>query len=519
VYTQAMISIYLVPDGGIVPYVQTTSFNAEPYRSVAVIAVDILWFVCWLQTSLTFLYRLCKTKGCRASIKDAFMFFDFGCVVGGLIIIIFWFVYLGLLDDAKTAFVNEAIGRPTQYQSSDVDFATYKKLVIEVHVRTAELVRFTEMFRVGTCWFTLWSTMRFFKAFAAQPKLAVVTNTLANSFVDFVHFFIVFMTMFLSYVLAAMFLFGHRIAEFSNTEMAMTKCLLILLGDFDFDELMEENPVTAGLWFYTFCIFMTQIIVNMMLAIIMDTYSAVQGAASESDKLWEQMWEIFYEFIARDKSHLPAAHVLQAMDKMPEDIEYVGVKNLLAVVPEMSKEQAEALIEKVEKYEDADEEATLGMADAMKLIVSIRMNVLDIDKTLLEYVQCEKETRDLLLGKPLRKNTSLQEVDRPGACKLHPDSARKMKAVESRLDVIETFLNEAMCYLVFRGKELRNRLQGIEERLTGQRDQAFIANQDVWENPPSLGRTNGNAPSALGNGTAAQTPLDSTRLLPIAFSA
>lgn len=525
VYTQAMVSLYLVPDGGIVPYVQTTSFNAEPYRSMVVIFFDFFWLLCWLQLSITFFIRLCKTKGPRKSFFDVFMWFDAGCFVGGFIIIIFWLVYLGLLDDTKKAFVEEALARPKQFGGADYAAVmdTYQKKVIQAHEQTAELVNWAELFRVGTCWFTLFTTMRFFKAFASQPKLAVVTNTLANCFVDFVHFFIVFWTMFMSYVLAAMFLFGHRIAEFSSTEMAISKCFLLLLGDFDFDELMEENPVTAGLWFYTFCIFMTQIILNMMLAIIMDTYSAVQGAAAESDKLWEQMWQVFYEFIMRDKNHIPAAQLLIALEKLPDEMEYIGVPDLKKACPDMTEDQAKAILEKVEKYEEADDEASLGMADAMKLIVSIRMNVLDIDKTLLEYVKCEKETRDLLLGagKPLRKRSASDNADeRPGATRLHPDSARKMSAVEKRLDVIETFLNEAMCYLVFRGKELRNRLQGIEERLSGQRDQAFIANQDMWDNPPNLG---GRAPNqsrgqVQGVIPVVASPADS-RMLPIAFTA
>jgi hypothetical protein len=334
-----------------------------------------------------------------------------------------------------------------------------------------------------------------------------------------VHFFIVFYTMFMSYVLAAMFLFGHRIAEFSNTEMAITKCFLLLLGDFDFDELMEENPVTAGLWFYTFCIFMTQIILNMMLAIIMDTYASVQGDAAENDKLWEQVWEVIYEFMVRSKNHITSRTILRALEKLPPDQEYVSVESLREAVPEMTEEQATALIDKVEKHEELDDESSLGMADAMKLIVSIRMNVVDIDKTLQEYVKCEKETRDMLLGKPLMARGG-DKSDRPGSAKLHPDSARKMKAVESRLDVIETFLNEAMCYLVFRGKELRNRLQGIEERLSGQRNAAFIANQDLWTNPPTLGGNGTANGSSLPAAMTPQGPAPSdNRFLPIAFSA
>ena len=59
---------------------------------------------------------------------------------------------------------------------------------------------------------------------------------------------------------------------------------------------------------------------------------------------------------------------------------------------------------------------------------------------------------------------------------------------------MEEFMNEAMCYTVYRGKEMRNRLAVIEDLLRGQRDaMAMQADRDVWENPPSLAPAGGGA--------------------------
>merc|ERR1719321_682862 len=56
----------------------------------------------------------------------------------------------------------------------------------------------------------------------------------------------------------------------------------------------------------------------------------------------------------------------------------------------------------------------------------------------------------------------------------------KIDSVTKRLDVIERFLQEATDYNASRGKDLKNRLQLIEELLRGQRDVMVRAGQDTW---------------------------------------
>merc|ERR1719424_462142 len=74
-----------------------------------------------------------------------------------------------------------------------------------------------------------------------------------------------------------------------------------------------------------------------------------------------------------------------------------------------------------------------------------------------------------------------------GVCTLDPVSDQRLASVERRLSQMEEFMNEAMCYTVYRGKEMRNRLAIIEDLLRGQRDaMAMQADRDVWENPPTI---------------------------------
>jgi len=281
------------------------------------------------------------------------------------------------------------------------------------------------------------------------------------------------------------------------------------LGDFDFDELMEENPVTAGLWFYTFVIFMVNIMLNMCLAIIMDVYGQAKGDAALSDPIWDQLWTMWVEFRSQSYGIVKFVDVMEVLTAM--DIEYIGKNSLMEAIPAMGEEQAQALITKVEELEEADDEQSLTLADALKLVVSTKSNVQDIDAVLSNYIQSQQDTKEKLVSKPTLGGSSART---PGnSLVLHPDSDKRIRKVEQSLDVIENFLNESMAYMVFRGKELRNRLKSIEDTIRRQRDATATGNSDLWQNPTNLGgRSASPPPPKLTNGAP-------DRPLPITFSA
>lgn len=461
----------------------------------------------------TFAYRL-KYYGLKPSMKDLFMWVDCLCVIGGILMIVFWILYVDKLGDVQAGVVDVTVTRPERLPSKRVEeywktMKTYEASVMGLNASVTRMVALVDLYRTGITMYALLILFRFFKAFRSQPRLAIVTNTLIGCAVDFIHFFIVFWTMFMSYVLASMFLFGHRLAEFSNTDQAVTKCFLVLLGDFDFDELMEENPTTAALWFYTFLVFMMLLLLNMSLAIIMDVYSEAKGNAALSDAIWEQVAEMWTEARSASNGRIKNVEIMKVLVEM--DVEYVSPNTLMEAIPLMSEDQARELISKVEILELADDETSLTLADALKLITSTKMNVQTIDTQLTGYMMAQKETRKVAgnAGSLMSPRTAA------GTQRLHPASDKRIRLVETRLEFIETALNEAMAYMVYRGKELRNKLKGLEDKLRFQRDAASNANSELWANPAILGGRSSSPPppAKVGNVTAPGRPM------PMTFSA
>ena len=63
------------------------------------------------------------------------------------------------------------------------------------------------------CVFSFVMMFRFFKAFRANPRLAIAVNTLVKAAVDILHFFVVFLTIFLVFTLMAYITFGAQLSR------------------------------------------------------------------------------------------------------------------------------------------------------------------------------------------------------------------------------------------------------------------------------------------------------------------
>ncbi len=72
----------------------------------------------------------------------------------------------------------------------------------------------------------------------------------------------------------------------------------IVLGDFDFHELEEANRVLGPIYFILYVFFVFFVLLNMFLAIINDTYSAVKEELGNQKSEFE-MADYFKKVCAR----------------------------------------------------------------------------------------------------------------------------------------------------------------------------------------------------------------------------
>merc|ERR1712032_366579 len=135
----------------------------------------------------------------------------------------------------------------------------------------------------------------------------------------------------------------------------------------------------------------------------------------------------------------------------------VSAEELIEAIPDMHTVQAEMLIDKVMEIEEFDEDRDgLSFADVLKLVVSIKQSVMNMDSYIAEIVDIGRRTRAHCLtgGSDSTQGRSSQRRRRH----LRPLPSERTRAIEKRLDTIEDFLNEAVNYTFVRGKEFKERL-------------------------------------------------------------
>jgi hypothetical protein len=143
-------------------------------------------------------------------------------------------------------------------------------------------------------WYHLALMLRFFVASNGQPRLAIVVNTIKEATVDLIHLFFVFGIIFLAYVVSGYILFGRRLARLSTLEGSLAYTVqIVLMREFNFQELTYQDFWTVCLWVYTFVILVVLVLVNIVLAMIFDTYGEVRGQVTEGDSLVNTFVRVF----------------------------------------------------------------------------------------------------------------------------------------------------------------------------------------------------------------------------------
>merc|ERR1712070_344075 len=135
--------------------------------------------------------------------------------------------------------------------------------------------------------------------------------------IDLAHFLIVFVPTFIAYAIAGMCIFGRRVEEFSSLERSIGTCFKIAMeSEYEWDKLSEEDFITSASWVWTFLLLIVLLMLNMVLAIIMDVYTEVRNAAGNSETVFEnikflakRIW-LWREWISDDK-------LLEVLSTMP----------------------------------------------------------------------------------------------------------------------------------------------------------------------------------------------------------
>ena len=140
---------------------------------------------------------------------------------------------------------------------------------------------------------------RVLKLMDFQPRLGVVTRSLALAGPDLAHFVLVCGMVFVGYAMMAHLIFGNNIQAFSSFGSSVDTCFEILLGEIgvnaELRALTGLQGLAGTLFFWSFELLVFMVLLNFLLAIIVDAFSEVKENTTEQTGLHTEVGQMIAE--------------------------------------------------------------------------------------------------------------------------------------------------------------------------------------------------------------------------------
>lgn len=303
---------------------------------------------------------------------------DWISIVIGVVVVSLYASMTACIADGNATF-NDVI-KMTNDAAEDppgVNRAEYTKLTVSFFEVAEVMVLAEKSFRRSLCIYPIVVMIRLFKSFAAQPRLALVTATLYRAKIDIFHFFIVFFSVYMCMMVNSVLFFGQDIEDFSTFWRAMHTCFLAMFGDWDWETMREIGDLRGGIWFWLFAVIMVLILLNMLLAIVMDAYTAEKEKVADAISLPMQVqaqWRRWRQSYTGQRIRLN--EVLSILTKAASDGESellnstakVTASSLMEKVPKMQTKQATRQVESALAFKKAEESQDITEEDVLELI-------------------------------------------------------------------------------------------------------------------------------------------------------
>jgi len=319
IFTQCSLKLKLERGGYVKNEFEIGSVILDPYtlHPASSYGWDAAWYVCLL--------AMMVDKGMRMRKRIAKREVGVWDVISGGTIVLsvflsFWW-HLGLLKE--TTAISEEIAK------------SFKEHEAEVQDRIQEVIYHLGTYRILCSVNLILIMIHFLEVIRAQPRLAIIVETFLAASNDIVHFLIVFVMIELGFASIGTLLFGHQIKEFATLWDSLMTCFELLVADLSvWSELKAFDETTKSMgfaWVCTYICVVSLIILNMLLAIVMDSYASRQELVEKhgSEDLIHQVYNEAQDAWERLQGRSTLKDLLQALKEAEKEGSYWDLKEEL----------------------------------------------------------------------------------------------------------------------------------------------------------------------------------------------
>lgn len=373
---QVTVALSFSRGGGIWNIVDLQALFLVSYSGLMSVGVDAMWVTMLMANSVNCVWKLwIAFLEARA----------FAALAGGVLPLELFIMALGWLN-VGGFFIQTQLAEKTATALQDLrqllasDTTTGRSIKEEamsdrLHSDASDFIMIMLQARTGIAWMTLVLIFRFFSSFRVQPRLAVVTNTLKAVMNDLAHFVVVFAPTFFAYAISGHFLFGRRLEGWSTVEGSIGICMRIAFeNEFEWLELSEEFFSTAALWIWSYLLFVVLIMMNMVLAIVLDIYNEVRQSTDVGNTIVK-----FFEEVAMGLWHrreYVADHEIECLygDGVDESTT-LHEQDFIEALPHMGQTQRGIVLKACEEEMTWQAKRSLANTNFLKLGASLKLSV------------------------------------------------------------------------------------------------------------------------------------------------
>ena len=140
---------------------------------------------------------------------------------------------------------------------------------------------------------------RMLKSLDFQPRMGLVTRTIAAAAIDLLHFMLLFGIVFFGYAMVGVIVFGHQFKGMSTISEACFTLLMMMMS-LDPTKFWTEMLHSGGegmaavfyLYLSTYILIVFFILLNVFLAILIDAYMAVKGQTASAKSIGAELYEV-----------------------------------------------------------------------------------------------------------------------------------------------------------------------------------------------------------------------------------
>jgi hypothetical protein len=222
---------------------------------------------------------------------------------------------------------------------------------------------------------------RCFLSLRFQPRMAIITTTLAGTTVDLFHFLLVLLPTWFGFAASAQLMFGRRVQYFSTLLSGFCFCLQLMLeGEFDWAMLSAEDFWFALTWAWIYMVLMVLIMLNICLAIIMDVYAEVNRQQGETMTLWGHCGYLVNRAIYF-KHWVPDMEIWERVSEMPQCL---VIDELREAFPLMPKAQVDFLVNASGNAVRIIQREGIDVTYTVQMLAAIHISLEEVSKDLVK---------------------------------------------------------------------------------------------------------------------------------------